>query len=112
MNQVLALLPQANLGVVRKANIQCFQALPQGGLDLLNEDRHVLGHVQHRIIAIAFVVKIGRQILLGVAIAIRTLDPNFLGAQAFPQGAQDADFIVDAIDPVIAVFVLFHHDIV
>ena len=46
-----------------------------------------------------------------VAVAVRAVHPDFLGAQALAECAQDANFVVDAVDPILARGVLLHHDV-
>ena len=44
--------------------------------------------------------EVGREVLVGGSPFVRANDPDLLAAQALPQGLQNADFIVDALDTV------------
>ena len=86
--------------------------MPQGRLDLPDEDLGILGHVELRVITVAPGIEVGWQVKVRIAVAVRADHPDFLGAQSLAQCAQHTDFIVDTIHPFAAVGVLLYHDAV
>ena len=53
-------------------------------------------------------LEVSRQIVVGVAVAVRADHPDFLAAQPLAQGFQHGDFIGDAVDPIPAGGVPLH----
>ena len=88
---------QAHLRVARQAGVQRAQRRPEPALQLGCEGTGVLCQVQARVGAIALGLEIGRQVLVGIAVAVGADDPDLLGTQALAQPRQNAEFGVDHV---------------
>jgi hypothetical protein len=72
------------------------------GLQVGDEPLGVQRQLQRLIIAFAVALEVGRQVLVGIAVAVRPDHPDLLAAQALAQGLQHGDLIGDAVDAILA----------
>jgi len=82
VDDVLALLAQLDLGIVRQAVVEGLEPLAHGGLHLLDEHLGVLRRLEHVVVGVALLVEVGGQILFWVAVAVGAFYPDLLGTQA------------------------------
>jgi len=62
-------------------------------------------------VLVAAGVEVGRQVLVGISVAVGALDPDLLAAELLAQDLQHADLVGDAVDPRPASGVALQHGI-
>jgi hypothetical protein len=78
-------------------------------LDLLEKVRGVGGELERGIIRRAVELKVLRNILIRVPIAIRSDHPHFFAAELVAQGLQDPHLVGEAVDPLVSLGIGFEH---
>src|SRR4051812_43394136 len=56
-------------------------------------------------------VEVGWEVVVGIPVAVRTNDPDLFAAQPLPQCLENGDLVIDAVDPLDAMLVLFEDDL-
>src|SRR3954468_16817613 len=96
------LIQPPRLLVMRTSGWQALVELGQCRVHLLSqavdERAGVERQVERLIMAAALRVEVGRQVLVGVAVAVRACHPHLLAAQLVAQGFEGANFVGDAVD--------------
>jgi hypothetical protein len=84
--------------VRRGGVVETFQTGVQTGLEVGDERLRVAGLADRRIVHVAVVLEVGREILVGVTPAVRAGAVDLPAPERVPQRAQDAQLVRDALD--------------
>ena len=95
----------ANVRVLREAAVERLKRLDHVGAHASNEGLGVPRQAERGVVRVPVDLEVGRQILVGVAVAVGTHDPDLLAAQPLAQRFQDADLVGDPVDPLPALAV-------
>ena len=93
-----ALAGDADVRVARQALVELGQCRVHLLSQAVDERAGVERQVERLIMAGALRVEVGRQVLVGVAVAVRACHPHLLAAQLVAQGFEGANFVGDAVD--------------
>ncbi len=72
------------------------------GLQVGDEALGVERQLQRLVVVLAVRLEVGRQIVVGIAVAVGADHPDLLAAQALAQGLQHRDLVGDAVDAILA----------
>jgi hypothetical protein len=106
-----AALEDANIGVGGQPGIECGERLGHVCLHARNESVCVPGKPEGGIVFGPLGLEVGRQILVGIAIAIGAFDPDFLATQLLAQRLQRANLTGDPADPGSTLGVALDHGV-
>lgn len=93
--------------ISRQLCIKSTQGLSHGLLQLGNESLRFKGLVQGLIIGDALGLKVPRQILIRIAVAVSTGYPDLLGAKLLPKRPKSADFVGNPVDLLVSIVARF-----